>query len=82
MILHRFLSIDDSITRILARFRAPSADECGTIEAFNRRFGGRVDEPLMAYESVNGVIPPAASQSLFSLHRLVATGAYINTDAH
>jgi hypothetical protein len=81
MILHRFLSTDDSITRILARFRAPTPEEFTTIEAFNERFGGRVDEPLMAYESAKGVIPPAASQSLFSLHRLVATGTYINTHA-
>ncbi|MDB5297766.1 MAG: hypothetical protein JWO31_3749 [Phycisphaerales bacterium] len=82
MILHRFSSTDDSLARILARFRAPSPDEFSTIEAFNERFAGRVDEPLMAYESAKGVIPPAASQSLFSLHRLVATHTYVNAGGH
>ncbi|HEX8322407.1 MAG TPA: hypothetical protein VF595_00715 [Tepidisphaeraceae bacterium] len=77
MILHRFSATDDPITRILARFRAPSPNEFATIEAFNKRFAGRVDEPMMAYQSQKGVIPPAASQSLFSLHRLVASGTYV-----
>jgi mannitol-1-phosphate/altronate dehydrogenase len=82
MILKRFGATDDPITRILARFREPTPDEFKTIEAFNERFAGRVDEPMMAYEAAKGVIPPAASQSIFSLHRLVATGTYVDASAH
>ncbi|HEY0008278.1 MAG TPA: hypothetical protein VGB55_06120 [Tepidisphaeraceae bacterium] len=78
MILYRFSATDDPITRILARFRAPTPEEHTTIEAFNKRFAGRVDEPIMAYEAEKGVIPPASSQSIFSLHRLMATGTFIH----
>src|SRR3954469_62072 len=80
-ILRRFSSTDDTISRILARFRAPSPEEHDTIEAFNKRFADKIDPPLEAYAAVHGVVPPAASQSLFNLHRLLASGHFVNAPA-
>ncbi len=75
------LRTEDPIGRILARFRAPTPDEHDTIEAFNRRFAEQIDPPLEAYAAEHGVVPPAASQSLFNLHRLLASGHFVDAPA-
>lgn len=77
-IFERFSRTEDTISRILARFRAPSSDDFRTIESFNKRFGDRIDPPLEAYADEHGVVPPAASQSLFNLHRLIASGHFVD----
>lgn len=78
-ILERFLTNEDPIVRILARFQAPSAESLTSIQAFSKRFGDRVDEPISAYEADRGSAPPAAMHSMHSLVRLIAAGSFINT---
>jgi mannitol-1-phosphate/altronate dehydrogenase len=78
MILHRFLTTEDSMSRILARFRAPKPKEVMTIEEFVKRFLDRVDPPMAAYQEEKGVAPTAASQGLFNLCRLVASGQFVD----
>jgi hypothetical protein len=80
-ILRRFCSTEDPITRILARFRAPTPDATDTIVSFSKRFADRVDEPMQAYEAKRGVLPPAASRGVLSLMRLVARGTFITAAA-
>jgi mannitol-1-phosphate/altronate dehydrogenase len=80
-ILDRFCSTEDPITRILARFRAPTPDSVDTIVSFSKRFADRVDEPIQAYEAKRGVLPPAASRGVLSLMRLVANGTFITAAA-
>lgn len=77
-IIDRFLTNEDPITRILARFQAPSPGSLTTIEAFSKRFSDRVDEPINAYEADKGVPPLAAMHSMRSLVRLIASGSFIN----
>ena len=77
-VLQRFFRTEDPITRILARFQAPSHEELTSVEAFSQRFTDRVGPPLAAYEKERGMAPPAASHSIMSLVRLVGAGAYIN----
>ena len=81
-ILKRFFETEDPITRILARFRAPTPEAFMTIEAFSKRFAEKVAEPIRAYEHENGMAPPAASHSLFSMLQLVASGTFIQDRAH
>jgi hypothetical protein len=78
MILRRFSTTEDSMSRILARFRAPKPQEVMTIEEFTKRFLDRVDPPLTAYQEEKGIAPAAASQGLFSLSRLVAAGQFVD----
>lgn len=80
-ILRRFCSTEDPITRILARFRAPTPDSVDTIVSFSKRFADRVDAPIKAYEAKRGVLPPAASRGVISLMRLVANGTFITAAA-
>ena len=77
--LERMASTEDPISRILARFRAPTPDETGTIESFTKRFADRIDGPIDAYEQEHGHLPPAASKSILNLYRLIATGNFIDT---
>ena len=77
-ILQRFLSSDDPMSRILARFQAPTAEKPLSIEAFTKRFAERVDEPIAAYAEVKGMEPPASARSMRSLVRLIASGTYID----
>ena len=77
--LERMTSTEDPISRILARFRAPTPDEANTIEAFAKRFADRIDGPIDAYEKAHGHLPPAASKGILSLYRLIATGHFIDT---
>ena len=77
-ILNRFLDTEDPITRILARFQAPSPESHSTIEAFSRRFTDRVGLPLTAYERDYGVPPRAATQSILGLVKLLASGTFID----
>ena len=80
-ILDRFHANEDPITRILARFQAPSANSFASIQSFAKRFSDRVDAPMRAYESENGA-PPAASIHCFqSLFRLVSSGSFIDAAA-
>jgi hypothetical protein len=76
-ILRRFEATDDPISRILARFQTPTAEGFDSIQAFSRRFADRVDPPLNAYESVKGVMPPAATRGIRSLYRLISNGCFI-----
>ena len=77
-ILERFRSTDDTITRILARFRAPTPDEVTTVQSFVDRFLHRIEPPLLAYEAENGVPPRSATQGIFNLFRLQASGTYVD----
>ena len=77
-ILKRFLTNEDPIVRILARFQAPSAESLTTLQAFSKRFAERVDEPIAAYEADTGAAPEAAMHSMHSLVRLIASGSFIN----
>ena len=77
-ILRRFYSTEDPITRILARFRAPTSRAHTSVEAFSKRFADRINEPITAYTSAKGVAPPATSHSLLSLLQLVASGTFID----
>ena len=77
-ILRRPSGTEDTISRILARFRAPTPEDSHTIEAFNNRLGDRVDPPLEAYAAEHGMVPPAASRSLLNLHRLLAAGHFVD----
>lgn len=78
-ILQRFKSSDDTITRILARFRAPTPDEVTTVQSFVDRFLHRIEPPLMAYQAEHGAPAKAATQGIFNLFRLQASGTYINS---
>ena len=80
-ILRRFASTEDSIARILARFRKPSPEETTTIESFVKRFFDRVDPPIAAYEAEKGFDPPATSHGLLSLCRLLASGTFVDSAA-
>jgi hypothetical protein len=80
-ILARFFETEDPIARILARFRAPTPKAAKTIELFSKRFEDRVGEPISAYEHENGHAPPAASHSLLSFERLVASGTFVEQRA-
>lgn len=77
-ILKRFLTNEDPITRILARFQEPSPDSPSSMQAFSKRLFDRVDEPISAYVAEKGVAPPAATQSVQSLVRLMATGTFVS----
>ena len=77
-ILKRFMSNEDPVTRILARFQAPTSKSPATVQAFSQRLADRVDEPITAYTEDKGVAPPAATQSIQSLVRLIASGTFIN----
>ncbi|MCI0755826.1 hypothetical protein [Teichococcus vastitatis] len=77
-ILGRFLSSDDPLSRILARFQAPTSDKPASIQAFTKRFGDRVDDPIAAYSETKGVPPRAAMRSMNSLARLIASGTFID----
>jgi mannitol-1-phosphate/altronate dehydrogenase len=77
-ILHRFHSTEDPITRILARFRAPTSAAHTSVEAFSKRLADRINEPINAYTSAKGAAPPATSHSLLSLVQLVASGTFID----
>jgi len=77
-ILSRFLSNDDPMSRILARFQAPSPEKPSTVDAFKKRFFDRVDAPIAAYTKKKGCPPPAATRSLRSLDHLIASGTFIN----
>lgn len=77
-ILSRFLGNDDPMSRILARFQAPTPERPDTVEAFRQRFADRVDGPIAAYAEKKGGPPPAATHSLQSLAQLIASGTYIN----
>ena len=77
-ILDRFLETEDPITRILARFKAPSPEALTTIDAFSKRFADRVDGPIIAYEAERGIPPAAATHSVQSLVRLLASGTFID----
>jgi mannitol-1-phosphate/altronate dehydrogenase len=80
-ILARFCTTEDSIARILARFRRPCPEQVSTIESFAKRFFDRVNPAIAAYESVKGVPPPATSRGLLSLWRLVAAGTFVDSRA-
>lgn len=78
-ILKRFQQNEDSIRRILARFRAPSADEYTTVQSFVDRFLHRIEPPMLAYQMEKGVPPKSSTQGVFNLFRLQASGTYVDT---
>ncbi len=77
-ILRRFLSSDDPLSRILARFQAPTPEAPASVQAFAERFADRVEEPIAAYSDDTGTQPGAAMRSVDSLARLIASGSYID----
>jgi hypothetical protein len=77
-ILGRFEANSDTINRILARFRAPCPDEVTTVQKFIDRFLHRIEEPLQAYQEQKGQPAKSATQGLFNLFRLQASGTYID----
>ncbi len=80
-ILARFCATEDPITRILARFRAPTPGSMDTVASFSERFADRAREPMRAYEAARGVRPPAATRGVRSLDRLVASRTFITAAA-
>ena len=76
-VMERFRTTEDSIARILARFRAPSCEDVTTIQSFTKRFLDRIDQPIAAYQREKGRPPAAASQGLFSLYHLLASGTFV-----
>jgi hypothetical protein len=78
-IFDRFRVNADSISRILARFRAPSADSLLSVQSFVDRFLQRIDVPLRAYLTRYGMPPRSATKGVFNLVRLQASGNYVNT---
>ena len=78
-ILERFKANADTMTRILARFRAPTSEEVTTVQSFVDRFLHRIEPPLLAYQAEKGVPPKAATQGIFNLFRLQASGTYVDT---
>ncbi|MGI4826834.1 MAG: hypothetical protein ACRYFU_01375 [Janthinobacterium lividum] len=81
-ILERFKANDDTITRILARFRAPTPEETTTVQSFVDRFLHKIEQPLVAYQAAKGIPPKAATQGIFNLFRLQASGTYVDTAHH
>ena len=79
-ILERFRSNEDTMTRILARFRTPTPEEVSTVQNFTSRLLGRVDPPMAAYQRERGIPPMAATRGLFNLFRLQAAGTYVDTE--
>lgn len=77
-ILKRFLSSDDPMSRILARFQAPTPEAPASVQAFAKRFADRVEDPIAAYSDDKGAQPQAAMRSVNSLVRLIASGSYID----
>lgn len=78
-VMARFQANDDSIARILARFRAPTPDQLTTVESFVDRFLHRIEPPLLAYQAQKGVPAKSATQGVFNLFRLQASGIYVDT---
>ncbi len=78
-ILMRFKSNEDTINRILARFRAPTPNEVNTVQSFVDRFLHRIELPLLAYQAEHGAPPKSATQGIFNLFRLQASGTYVDT---
>ena len=78
-ILRRFSATEDPITRILARFQAPTTDSVDTVASFSKRFVDRVDAPMRAFEEEHGTVPVAATHSVQSLLRLLASGTFIDS---
>lgn len=80
-ILKRFSATDDPITRILARFQAPTSDAVDSVASFSKRLVDRVDAPMRAFEEEHGSVPAAATHSVQSLLRLLASGTFIDSHA-
>ena len=81
-ILERFRSNEDTMTRVLARFRTPSPGEADTMQSFTNRLLGRIDAPMAAYQRERGMPPRAATQSLFHLFRLQAAGTFVDQNLY
>ncbi len=79
-ILERFRVNADAITRVLARFRAPSAENMISVQTFVDRFLQRIDVPLLAYLDRYGMPPKSATKAIFNLFRLQASGKYVDTE--
>jgi len=78
-ILERFKCNEDTMTRILARFRAPTRDEVTSVQSFVDRFLHRIEPPLLAYQAQKGTPAKSATQGIFNLFRLQASGTYVDT---
>ncbi|HEX8586501.1 hypothetical protein [Pseudomonas sp.] len=79
-ILARFEANEDTIARILARFRAPTPDAISTVEQFIGRFLSRIEGPITAFERKHGTPPVSTTHSLFNLFRLQANGMYVDSN--
>jgi hypothetical protein len=79
-ILARFEANEDTIARILARFRAPTPDAISTVEQFIGRFLSRIEGPITAFERKYGTPPISTTHSLFNLFRLQANGMYVDSN--
>lgn len=79
-ILARFEANEDTIARILARFRAPTPEAIGTVEQFIARFLSRIEDPITAFERQHGTPPKSTTHSLFNLFRLQANGLYVDSN--
>lgn len=78
-ILERFKTNEDTMTRILARFRTPTPEVVSTVQSFVERFMQRIEPPLLAYEAEKRVPPKSATQGVFNLFRLQASGTYVDS---
>jgi hypothetical protein len=81
-ILMRFASNEDSIVRILRRFRAPSVDDVGAVQTFVDSLLQKIERPLHAYGTQYGAAPRASTEALMNVLRLQATATYPNPPAN
>jgi hypothetical protein len=77
-ILQRFLNIEDTLGRILARLRKPNPNDYLALQRFTQRFLSRTDPALKAYEQTKNQLLAATTRGKLSLDRLVASGTFVD----
>ena len=78
-ILKRFQANEDTLSRILARFKTPTPDAVTTVQSFVDRFLHKIEPPLLAYQEEKGAPAKSATQGVFNLFRLQASGTYVDS---
>ncbi|MGI4856649.1 MAG: hypothetical protein ACRYHA_06955 [Janthinobacterium lividum] len=81
-ILSRFAHNEDSVTRILKRFRAPTEDDLLAVQTFVGILLRKIERPLHAYAEKFGVPPKASTEALVNVLRLQASATYANNAPH
>lgn len=78
-ILSRFAHNEDSVIRILNRFRAPAEDDIFAVQTFVSILLRKIERPLHAYAEKFGVPPKASTEALVNVLRLQASATYANS---